>query len=941
MQTHILIINHQLAFAVSIKQALERTGNFEVHPFTSLEPALEYLRGHLQDVALVDFTLPGVSGNEVVARLRQLQPTLAIIATPRQPEDLLKDLALQGTVNTPISAREIIPVVNKAIEGRKTGKLSPTQAATVDPYATELEMRAPDAAFVEPASPEPPPQEQGRTPRPGLLGKFDEGELLRHVATRQSRSKPPTDLPEYTSIDNVLSTVAGTRGLSQPPTSPEPDASDADDTGSDAFSDLFEQLPSQASPALPDDEFSALLEELDSGDEQRPAGTEFDDLVNSMRAGEPHKPLPTRHQQFVEFILTGGMDPLLEEIEQKRTDELPAVPADSAPIPAPVEIPPEPEPDLPQLEDQEPDEGTVGDLFTGVSDTSFRNVLSILRGEEILQEEDAPSASADEMREAYPQFFSASTAELDDILNQIESQAQHELTQHRRQDFDFEEPGSNTARMILETAESTPLDSFSISDLINSIEKQLPEHRPKVQPLPSWIREDRQRKEDLDRYVREPDFLPEELPEFPEATIPNAAVAEPLDSESLPEFEFTGDWYDQTTRLSSAQRIEEAPESLETQWLPSDLPEMPEAPTEEQHELGRDFAFDFDDFAPVEDVEAEAEQGFGEASFEEAASEESVTWDETESYTRPFPLGEMQANLAAEPVRDAPETLPTEPDVEQAAAPQGAAAQEQAISDPYIAQLALSLTEVSLELTAEATLLTRDGAIVAYAGRMAREELDELRDAIHGDWDANPDEARIRFVNLEGSGKDYMLFSRRTVDELTLSLVFSGTTPLRDIRRQGKRLIEALQAVPEVVETPEAEAEAVFQAADEQDEDDGLLRMPYTYVWLMRDPDAHLSQPVAQAIVNGMNRQLRERSWRLHDIQAKGEYVYLLADVPGETPPYDVIRDLKRRAAEIAHDQNPMLDPDTLWADSYLVVTPGRSLEHDEIQQYIQFERTL
>jgi len=32
-----------------------------------------------------------------------------------------------------------------------------------------------------------------------------------------------------------------------------------------------------------------------------------------------------------------------------------------------------------------------------------------------------------------------------------------------------------------------------------------------------------------------------------------------------------------------------------------------------------------------------------------------------------------------------------------------------------------------------------------------------------------------------------------------LSLIFSGQTPLRDIRRQEKRLIEALRTVPEPI----------------------------------------------------------------------------------------------------------------------------------------------
>jgi CheY-like chemotaxis protein/REP element-mobilizing transposase RayT len=918
MQTHILIINHQLGFAVSIKQALERTGNFEVHPFTSLDPALEYLRGHLQDVALVDFTLPGVSGAEAVERLRQLQPALALIATPRQPEALLGELGLQGTVNTPISAREIIPVVNKAIEGRRTGRLSSTQPGTEDLIATQLEQRAVEA----PA--EADEQEEAPRPRPGLLGKYDEGELLRRMATRPSTSKPPTDLPEYTSIDNVLSSVAGTRGLSSEQTPPEPE-----DELFEPIDDPLQGFPQQPVPTLDEDAFNALLEELESGEgAPPPAGTEFDDLVNSMRTDEPHKPLPTRHQQFVEFILTGGMDPLLEEIERKKTDELPAAGADvESAAEAVVEEGPAP---LPEIEDEAVDEGTVGDLFTGVSDTSFRNVLSILRGEEVVPEETTPKASADDMREAFPQFFASAPTDIDDILNEIESGAQREITQTRDVGFDFDEPpGTNTAQVILETAldESTPIGSFSISELIHNIERQLPEHRPKVQPLPSWIQEDQQRKADIDRFVREPDFLPKVLPEFPA-------------DEALPAFDFGEDGYDQTTRMSSAQRLESEPEIMETEWLPAEA--LPEADAEAASASASDFEnVTIDRSAAEVDKEAAAEPG---------------AWSETDSDTRPFPLGEMQAALAAAEVEQASaeETRPVEAmeaavienmatfesDVLEAAAPD-----EAPITDPYIAQLALSLTEVSLELTAEATLLTRAGQIVAYAGRMAREELDELREVIGGDWDANPDEARIRFINLEGSGKDYMLFSRRTVDDLTLSLVFSGTTPLRDIRRQGKRLVEALQAVPEGVAEPEPEpADELALLEDSsllETAEDGLTRAPYAYVWLMRDPDTHLTNSVAQAIVRGMNAQLRERSWRLKELQAKEEYVYLLADIPGETPPYDVIRDLKRRAALIAHDLNPTLDPDTLWADSYLVVMPGRRLESDEIQQFIQFERML
>jgi REP element-mobilizing transposase RayT len=256
------------------------------------------------------------------------------------------------------------------------------------------------------------------------------------------------------------------------------------------------------------------------------------------------------------------------------------------------------------------------------------------------------------------------------------------------------------------------------------------------------------------------------------------------------------------------------------------------------------------------------------------------------------------------------------------------------------------MTQVSLELTAEATLLTRDhdlgGGMVAYAGRMQAEDIDDLRELVADDWNVSADEARIRFITLPGSGKDYMLYSRRTVDGLILSLVFSGITPLRDIRQQGKRLLDALESVPdETAQRPTVRAALPIVAPlrAEPPPDVGAYA-PYACVWLLRDAHAALDDDVAQAIIAGMNTQLHEQYWRIHDLQVQGDHVYVLADIPGEAPPYSIIRDLKRRSAAIARKQNDAL-PDGLWADSYLVVTPGRALDDEEIQQFINFERIV
>lgn len=956
MLTHILFVNRQLAFAVSIKQALERTGNFEVHPFTSLESALEYLSSRPQDVAVVDFMLPNADPAAVVQALRDVQPGLAIIAMPRQPEAVIEALSLQGSVSSTVTARELIPVVNRAIEGRRTGR---------------LEGSAPDK-------------------RGGLLTRvLEDKSPLAPPQTRQAKSRPPDDLPEYTSLENVLRS----RGASD------------DDTPSRPVTGAPIDHPEA------EESFEAILSKLDPElDEEESAASAFDDLVNSMRNADPHRPLPARHQQFVEFILTGGMDSLLDEINRSKTDRLSSTQGSSlsADDEAEAERLSGAPPSIPAIDEEPPppsfeDSGTVGDLYTGVNDASFRNVLSILRGEQPVAEPAEPAAVSDaELREAFASFYESQAEQAsqaihfptEDEIEAVLASVEAESIKRAPPGFDVDsDPGDSAARIILETAldESTPPESFSISELIANIERQLPAHRPKVQPLPSWLRESQAKKDALDRFVREPDFLPEALPDLGAApTVASARVEDDVEAllratetqaqraEPLPAFDFDDESFDQTTRLSGSAGVLAEPEALETEWLPYaeaadlgavfepyDAPvtappeELPEAWDKADARSGAPGTPDLAETAAVRESTLDPMATEVEPAFpaEARPEEPPVLEGDSISYTKPYTIGELQASIlsavdpaalvyreddAHPPVRNAQAAL-----LEPVMMPDGTPAVEDAemfslrrIEDPYIAQLALSLTELSLETTAEAALLSRDNAIVAFAGRMLREDVEAVQTAIDGKWDANVDEARIRFLTIEGSGKDYMLYSRRTVDDLSLSLIFSGQTPLRDIRRQGKRLIEALRAVPEVA-VAEPEPELVIPALEPVLIDETLTRTSFAYLWLTRDPTAPLSSSLARAIANVLHNQLSKEAWRVHEIQAHDEYIYLLSDVPGDAPPYKVVRELKRRAAEIACQYDPALNPDTLWADSYMVVMPGRSLDPDEIQQFINFERML
>ena len=889
MATQILIVHGQLPFAIKLKQTLERSAPFEAHPFTTVEAALDYLQDHVQDVALVDFTLPDFPGDVIVRQLRTVQPNIIVVATPRLDSSRMGTLEILASLDQGFPPRELVNLVNDYFTHNERPSYTP-------PATTALLARMTK-------------EKQQQRPTP----------------------KAPENLPEYTSLDDIISSAGGAQIFEAPlaegdtPPSAASELSWAEEApkSESAFNEVLNSLPADAPEAAPSNPFT--------------------DLVNSMRTEEQHRPLPSRQQQFVEYILTGGMDSLLEQIEQSQgVEDTPKQSATTL-----FERLAQEEPPPPSFEES----GTVSDLVTGVHDRSFRNVLSILRGEEVSEESEANAA----ITPPTPSDFDVGPRPEINIPRAIE-------------EFNFDDEPTPAKVILQRTLEqSMSAGGFSLEELLANIEAQLPQHRPRVLPLPSWMREQQQRPQDDAFLVSEPDFLPEQLPE---------------DASSV---ELSDDFYhDQPTQPAHGQVIEANPEALETEWLespqrslgntvpfPDTLPEeIPQQATivHEANVSASDEAVEaVDDVWADEETPSHSAEGV-EAEIPEAAwpdeetpvpaasmvsaptdlpeefpQETTGNWYDfaSEEFNTQFEMmaafqvlgqegvssGALYTEVLVEPQPGVPQNAP--PEVQPQAAASGGD------EDPYLAQLALSLTEVTLELTAEATVLARDQQIVAYAGRMPAEEIEELRGTIADDWDAAVNEVRIRFITAQNSGRDYMLYSRRTEDDFTLSLVFAGTTPLRDIRRQGQRLVDALTAVPEAPIV----AEAKLTLAATPIPIDVSSMTPYACVWLLRDPRAHLDDAVSQAIVAGLNIQMREKQWNIQSLQVHEDYVYLLADVPGEDPAYKIVRDLKRRSAEIAHAQNPAYLRDGMWADSYLVVTPGRDLDIEEIQQFINFDR--
>jgi REP element-mobilizing transposase RayT len=1209
MTTNVLIINRQLVFAVTIKQALEQTGAFEVHPFTSPDAALDFIRSHPHDVALIDFTLP--DGPGIVRRLRALQPEIAVIVSPTQPNSgaLIRELGLQGMIDAPFSARGIIPLIEHAVEQIEQPLTAITRSlnASDDPSSGETELlsggqvdalvddteyrrskQKPRRPKIEESVENLPGTRQLSDPLPttnilsndappienlpgtrqlsdplpttNILGSdvpFDENlpgtrqlpgeeslpDWLQSRLAEQPMPwavdeddkpvfEPPVEykqtqifddemeeqdlspsIPKFSTLDSILSNVAPSEMF-------EPQSS-SEDTPSvpSVDSGAIRQFLATKTPAG-DDVFGSVLDTIPEEmlEESKSKGDTFEDLVKSMRNDKTHTPLPDRHQQFIDFILTGGMEDLLTEIEKHKTGPLPALPNDdeddaaipivspAAPIPSReiFEKLAQEEPPMPTLEES----GTVGDLMLGVSDTGFRNVLAMMQGEEVDQEEFEASEQARTTRdidEAFRRFFDQ------EVAAEVPEQAIALPPPPMPVVEPPEESPAIPAQLILETAldESTPIDSFSLSDLINNIERQLSEHTPEIQPPPSWGISAIPRPKSDDRYIKEPDFLPEEFPTaktiqklpswqeedmaaprpaaeidwsvldkadtFDDASV-QAPAAEPpapptTEVEPTPAFDMSAwDDYNEANAFDDesiqALTSAESPTPLDTSiWddMAAVSAEYPEATSAEDEQPPVFDAGMWDDLYQSETFEDENYQAAvvateppapldadiwddrvvaDEENAEAAPAEIEPTptfdvgmWDnlyeadEDERYQEPVAAAKPPAPLDAglwddmaaadeenleqnaeefeqppvleigmwddlydvtvqgEPWSDEaaeaddfsadleawntpPTSIPLDMSIDESVneetvmmrrderetfeavdlgqmadfEPAAASSDMNVIGDdPYIAQIALSLTQVSLELTAEATILTRDSEIVASAGQLSGEEIAEFGVVVADDWSAGPDESRIRFITLPSNSKGYMLYSRRTAGDFTLSMIFADTTPLRDIRRQGKRLTEALDSVPDVpspvaavVDASEVELIASRPASVLQPE---VQLTPYSYVWLLRDDNNRFNENISRAIRSGLTMQLREQGWKIKNLEAHDEYIYLVADVPGEQPAHEVVNDLKRRTAEIAHMQDSSFVPQSMWADSYLIMTPGRELHPDEIGQFIQFER--
>jgi len=115
-----------------------------------------------------------------------------------------------------------------------------------------------------------------------------------------------------------------------------------------------------------------------------------------------------------------------------------------------------------------------------------------------------------------------------------------------------------------------------------------------------------------------------------------------------------------------------------------------------------------------------------------------------------------------------------------------------------VSKAAQHLTRLTLESSAQAALITRENELWAYAGQLSREAAQELSESVQRYWDRDSDSDSdiLRFIRLQSTEAQHILYARKLSASMILALVFDGETSFSTIRSQAGKLVRSLTDNP-------------------------------------------------------------------------------------------------------------------------------------------------
>ncbi len=113
-----------------------------------------------------------------------------------------------------------------------------------------------------------------------------------------------------------------------------------------------------------------------------------------------------------------------------------------------------------------------------------------------------------------------------------------------------------------------------------------------------------------------------------------------------------------------------------------------------------------------------------------------------------------------------------------------------------VARAAQHLTRLSLETAALAALIIRDSKLWAYAGQLSQPAAQELAQTVAHYWERGNGSDLARFVHLNATDGDYMLYATAVSRDMALAMAFDIEMPFSKIRSQASHLARSLTSPP-------------------------------------------------------------------------------------------------------------------------------------------------
>ncbi|MBN1201715.1 MAG: response regulator [Anaerolineae bacterium] len=1016
MSTRVLLIDSDINFMVGIKQALEDTGEFEVGISASGLAAEDALSNNWHDIAVIAFNIPDMDVIELISQLRYTQPELPVILCPQtaHEQERVRYIDAQGAIQKPYVARDLIPYVRSIMIRLRSRKRSArpqmpdalrdlvqedSPADQESPYATlPLEQTGPEAA----TSTLPDDPHQTRVlPEDALPLSEVETDLMGWYETDDlSGERVPDD------FDEVLNVVAD---LPPPDRYRTPDdrafrelvdsmrQGARDDIGSQ-LADLLAMMEpgtpeGESTRALPDNALDYVLDAIRRGTSPlHPVGegsSELDDAT----IGDVIQSLFDPSFQSVLAALSG------EEINEEAIAEPTYSTSDQEGTPD-VVIGPQ-EGDRIAVHQMAADEDSPAWLarYEAEGIEPPESLPETLPGEPAIIDEppvkrgDSSSYPATHALHAVTEVDD-DTFSLDDLLSQIEEQIPIARSQHPRlkplPSWGQDELPDHQMHAMFDHLEGT--SPSGTPDLPSMSSLELADMPEETQPSPAiWDEgEGFPSEEDMIEYLTQPAPTPE--PPAPQGNILSvddlyAMADQPADTdeaEYVAEPELDMDWV--------ADALADQPaDTGEPEYFSEPEPDMDlvaDALADQPADTGEPeyFSEPEPDMDWVADMLADQPADTGEPEYfsepepdmdraADAVADQPADTGEPEYVAEPEPDMDVAAVLADQ-VELLSEPGPDEKHLIQVPVKTAARMLSGDVSgeeDDLIAHAAIQLTQFSLESSAQATLLSRPGQLLARAGNLHDAEMNELFQIVDDAWQANETRPRsmVRYIRLAKAGQ-FLLYTTRVEGGMVLSMVFSAYTPLGIIRRQAQRLSESLDFVPEDEETaarPEAATlpsrptepkpprdmykalgetldtgaqEQLAAAAPPVEEPANVPYIGYACLWLPDDdPTLELTGTFADDLHTWIEEIAEENAWEVEHLDVQADFVQLALRVPSDTLPDSAVAHLMTETTQRCQTSYPdvVRKRADLWASGYYVTTPPRALTEREIASFITFQR--